>query len=71
MYIKAETLNIGDKVVLDRDFKSLSGTFTKGSIVTITDICRRGYAFEDSIGNRMIECGFTGISKYSNGICNE
>lgn len=57
-YIKKNTPEIGDWVVTTRVHESLSGKFTKGSKVKISDIGERGYSIEDEYGNRVVEIGW-------------
>lgn len=59
MYIKNNnSLEIGEKVILNKSYSSLDGTFTKGSLVTITGYSYRGYDIRDDEGNSMCEIGF-------------
>ena len=58
-----EKLEIGDQVMTERVFESLTGYFEKGSIVVIKEIGPRGYTIEDHDGNRISECGWTGLKK--------
>jgi len=61
-FIKYNELKIGKKVILTEEKESLSGKFTIGSEVTITDYDQmRGYSFSDDKGNRVIEAGFGGF----------
>ena len=57
-YIKNNTHEIGDWVVTTRVHESMSGKFTMGSKVKITDIGERGYSIEDENGNRVVEIGW-------------
>ncbi len=60
MFIKTTNgFNIGDWTKTTMEHESLSGIFTKGSKVKITDIDPiRGYSIEDEDGNKMIEIGW-------------
>ena len=57
-YIKEKHIAVGDDVVITKRLTSCGGTFTKGSIVKVTDIDTRGYSFKDEEGNQMVECGW-------------
>lgn len=57
-YIKNNTHEIGNWVVTTRVHESMTGKFTKGSRVKITDIGERGYSIEDEYGNRVCEIGW-------------
>lgn len=60
-YVKnyTEKFKIGQEVILTKKVDSVGGYFEKGTVVTITDIDKlRGYAFKDSQGNLIIECGW-------------
>ena len=57
-YIKKNSTKIGDWVTTTRVHESMTGKFTKGSIVKITDIGERGYSIEDEEGNRVVEIGW-------------
>ena len=57
VYIKNNTYEIGDWVLTTRVHESMTGKFTKGSRVKITDIGERGYSIEDEEGNRVVEIG--------------
>jgi hypothetical protein len=56
---KKDTLQIGSSAILKSNITVPSGTFEKGTKVTITGISSRGYDFEDEYGNRAMETGFT------------
>lgn len=59
-FIPRRDKEIGDWVHTTVEHSSLSGTFTKGSLVKIIDIDPvRGYGIQDEEGNRMIEIGWT------------
>jgi hypothetical protein len=61
-YIKANQSLVGKIVSLTKEKQSLAGRFTIGSMVKITEENpQRGYTFEDSEGNRVIEAGFDGF----------
>lgn len=53
-----KNFEIGDWVVTTKVHESMSGKFTKGSRVKITDIGERGYSIEDEEGNRVVEIGW-------------
>ena len=57
-YIKKNGTKIGDWAITTRVHESMTGKFTKGSIVKITDIGERGYSIEDEEGNRVVEIGW-------------
>ena len=58
-YIKSKNPQIGDWVKTTIVHKSLSGKFTKGSLVKITEIDDvRGYTIEDGEGHTMCEIGW-------------
>ncbi len=58
-YIKNNTNEIGNWVVTTRVHESMTGKFTKGSKVKITNIDPiRGYTIEDEDGNRICEIGW-------------
>ena len=57
-YIKNNTHEIGNWVVTTIVHDSMTGKFTKGSRVKITDIGERGYSIEDENGNRVVEIGW-------------
>lgn len=56
--------NVGKKVQLLEDVSTMSGTFTKGHIMTIIDETSRGWDLEDADGNRILEAGFYGHREY-------
>lgn len=61
MYIPNEqsSISIGDTIILNNDYSSCAGTFTKGSVVKVIDcVPMRGYGVEDEYGNKMYEMGF-------------
>lgn len=55
---KSATIALGTRVKTTRRHESLSGIFTVGTIVTITNIGERGYDIRDDEGNTMVEIGF-------------
>lgn len=57
-FVPARGLQKGDKVILKKDHKSMSGTFEAGTEVTITGQGCYGYNIEDNEGHRMIDCGW-------------
>ena len=58
-YIEFKKPQIGDCVKTTIVHKSLSGKFTKGSLVKITEIDDvRGYTIEDSEGHTISEIGW-------------
>lgn len=59
-FIKNNTKNeVGKWVITTQEHSSLSGTFTKGSLVRIIDVDSiRGYAIEDKHGNKIVEIGW-------------
>lgn len=62
-YIKNSKIQIGSRVILTVEKRSMAGFFEVGSIVTITaEDPERGYTFEDDEGNRVIEAGFSGFT---------
>jgi uncharacterized Zn ribbon protein len=50
-------LNVGDRVVLTRDMRVLSGVFESGTEMTVTGYGDRGYDFVDCQGNQLLETG--------------
>jgi len=50
--------NVGDKIKLTKELKSIKGTFTEGSEVYIIGVGNRGYDIKDAEGNQMFECGW-------------
>jgi len=64
MYIPSNMSLVGKTVMLTQEKNSMRGKFTKGSVVTITDVdLIRGYTFEDEFGNKVIEAGFSGFEE--------
>lgn len=59
-FIPREEVQVGSTVRLNDDVKTLAGTFTKGTVVTVTaiDDYGRGYTILDEEGNRAVEIGF-------------
>lgn len=56
----SNNIKVGDWVFTKKAHRAMSGTFTIGSLVQITDIDPvRGYTIEDKYGNRMTEIGWT------------
>lgn len=55
---------IGKRVILLLDVEVLSGTFEKGTEMTITGCTERGYDLIDDEGNKLLE---TGIMSTANG----
>lgn len=59
-FISNNNTKVGDWVFTKKEHRSMSGVFTIGSLVQITDIDPvRGYTIEDKQGNKMIEIGWT------------
>ncbi|QXN76498.1 hypothetical protein [Escherichia phage BF17] len=56
--------NVGKKVQLLEDVSTMSGTFTKGHIMTIIAETSRGWDLEDADGNRILEAGYFGHIEY-------
>ncbi|EON7637034.1 hypothetical protein ABV23_RS00885 [Escherichia coli] len=56
--------NVGKQVQLLEDVSTMSGTFTKGHIMTIIAETSRGWDLEDADGNHILEAGFYGHREY-------
>lgn len=57
MFVPNKKTTIGQRVELLHDVKVMSGTFTKGSILTIvSDAGQRGWNLKDDEGNNLLEC---------------
>ena len=65
MFVKDESkIKIGDWATIVEDgVSSFSGSFEKGTRVKVIDIGPRGYDLMDEHGNKIIEAGWTCISK--------
>ncbi len=57
-----DRLMIGESVTLTERKSSMTGYFEPGTVVTVADIDEsRGYTFVDDLGNKVVECGWSGF----------
>lgn len=56
-FIPNPQARVGSRVRLNSDVETLSGTFTKGTELTIVGESFRGWDLEDDDGNRLYEFG--------------
>jgi len=56
-FIRNGGFEVGQKVVLTKDVSVLSGTFQKGTIMTLSRRGERGWDLIDEEGNQLLETG--------------
>lgn len=60
-------LGVGDRVYITKELETFGGYFTRGTEGKITAVEERGYSFEDTEGNKVIEVSDSSyFEKFSN-----
>jgi hypothetical protein len=65
MFIKKESLKVGDFVESVKDITTCAGTFTKGHKFKIIRIGKRGYDLMDENGEVALDAGWLSVQKIS------